>query len=333
MQSTFFREKLWYRLLSDHCFKDQSIEWVKTGTGDYVVTTSPPRSAKPWANLVRQWSSATNFYSLDYGCVVGTNKPSKCRSLAEAATSKRVDRVTLDFLEDKCATQLKLEFDASGFYTTLLPKATHWWLPIETSYSEYFAMRSSRVQNTVRRAVKKLEHDFKVEIEVVTAPGVGLDRAIAAYEEVYADSWKSRELYPIFLPDLIRLCADQDKLALSVLRLNDRPVASQFWIVDNAYAYIYKLAYLNEFAKLSVGTVLTNHMFRWAFDRVKVIDYGVGNEGYKRDWMTESRTSTRLSAINLRTAKGKLLALFKQLQSWQKGIGRDGKTHTQISER
>ena len=59
-------------------------------------------------------------------------------------------------------------------------------------------------------------------------------------------------------------------------------------------AYIFKLAYDEEYAKWSAGTVLTAHMFRHELDidRVVEIDYLTGDDPYKGAWMTQRRERT-----------------------------------------
>jgi CelD/BcsL family acetyltransferase involved in cellulose biosynthesis len=47
-------------------------------------------------------------------------------------------------------------------------------------------------------------------------------------------------------------------------------------------------------------------MFRRAIDedRVRLIDYGTGDDAYKRDWMDERRQLWRLTAFNRRSLRG-----------------------------
>ena len=44
------------------------------------------------------------------------------------------------------------------------------------------------------------------------------------------------------------------------------------------------------------------------------IDYGVGSEGYKRDWMSDVRELRGIRAYNTRTAQGALLATIESLK-------------------
>jgi len=83
-------------------------------------------------------------------------------------------------------------------------------------------------------------------------------------------------------------------------------VAAQLWLVEDGVATIHKLAYAEEAKAMSPGTVLGMEMFRRAIDqdRVREIDYGTGDDAYKRDWMDERRQLWRLVACNPRTPRG-----------------------------
>ena len=77
---------------------------------------------------------------------------------------------------------------------------------------------------------------------------------------------------------------------------------------------IYKLAYKDSLRDYSVGSILSLEMFRQAIDedRVEEIDYGVGSEPYKRDWMEDRRRLYGLVAFNLRTPSGLVRAGFEK---------------------
>ena len=86
---------------------------------------------------------------------------------------------------------------------------------------------------------------------------------------------------------------------------------------------IYKLAYDEKFGHLGVGSILSRELFRIALDEdhVDEIDYGVGSEPYKKDWMTAVRQIRGLEANNLKTSKGLLLAAWAEtktvLKKWR----------------
>ena len=69
------------------------------------------------------------------------------------------------------------------------------------------------------------------------------------------------------------------------------------WTVDHGTAYIHKLAHLESAKPLSPGTTVTAALFEHVIDRDRVdwVDFGTGDDPYKRDWMELVRPRYRLS--------------------------------------
>ncbi len=108
----------------------------------------------------------------------------------------------------------------------------------------------------------------------------------------------------------MQLAAARGGLRLGVAYVGDTAAAAQVWIVHASVAYIYKLAYDERFADLSVGTVLTAHLMEHVIDvdKVRDIDYLTGDDPYKKDWMTHRRERLGIMAFNPRTPRGVLMA-------------------------
>ncbi|HET6757426.1 MAG TPA: GNAT family N-acetyltransferase, partial [Burkholderiales bacterium] len=180
----------------------------------------------------------------------------------------------------------------------------NWYLNVNgRSYQQYFATLPAAVRNTLARKGKQARS--KARIEVVTGRD-GLQSALAAYHQIYNASWKVPEPSPGFIDGLAAMCADKGWLRLGVLRVDNEPAAAQIWIVSAGTAAIYKLAYDSRFAKLSVGSLLTAHLMEHVIDRdlVREVDYLTGDDGYKKDWMSDRRERFGVSALNRRTVKG-----------------------------
>jgi CelD/BcsL family acetyltransferase involved in cellulose biosynthesis len=108
------------------------------------------------------------------------------------------------------------------------------------------------------------------------------------------------------MPGLIRLCAARRWLRMGIAYHENVPVAAQLWIVNAGRAAIYKLAYDQAFARLSAGTVLTARLMRQVIDeeRVDEVDYLVGDDDYKKDWMTHRRARLGIVAYDWRHWRG-----------------------------
>jgi CelD/BcsL family acetyltransferase involved in cellulose biosynthesis len=129
---------------------------------------------------------------------------------------------------------------------------------------------------------------------------------IDAYERIYALSWKDGEEFPRFIREMCRTAAELGILRMGVLHVDDVPAAAQLWLLSNGKAVIYKLAYDEAFRDYSVGSILTRDMMKYVIegDSVGEIDYGIGSEHYKADWMTEKRSIMGLEAFNMRNLAG-----------------------------
>lgn len=176
----------------------------------------------------------------------------------------------------------------------------NWYYPVEgRNYHSYLAERPSRLRNTIERASRKLAQTNDFTIEIVRG-SESLESAIADFVTVYNQSWKNPEPFVEFIPGLCRLAARMGWLRLGVARLQGQPIAAQIWLVAAGKAQIVKLAYDAKFAKTSAGTVLTATLIKHVIeiDKVNEIDYLMGDDPYKQDWMSQRRERRGLIAFN-----------------------------------
>jgi hypothetical protein len=198
--------------------------------------------------------------------------------------------------------QVRKHFALSGEYF----RFGNWYLRVgNRSYGQYLESLPSKLRNTVNRRTRQLRREPGFRMVVVTREQ-DLEWAAADYELVYRSSWKRPEPYPDFMKGLMRICAQQRCLRLGIAYLGERPVAAQLWIVFAGIASIYKLAYDESAATLSPGTVLTAHLMQHAIDidRVSEVDYLVGDDAYKKEWMSDRRELWGIVAFNERTVRG-----------------------------
>ena len=78
----------------------------------------------------------------------------------------------------------------------------NWYQPVNADWPTYLASRDGAVRSTIKRMSKKFA--AKGGTLELTLLGEDLDRGLAAYESVYAKSWKVPEPYPKFIPALMR---------------------------------------------------------------------------------------------------------------------------------
>ena len=269
------------------------------------------------ANGTRKLVSLTNFYTMSFAPIVRADErrsPSAIDALAAAILRERPawDVIELRSLIEEAATTSDLVrgFRGAGLIVDTYQQFENWYQPLSGMSAEsYFKARPAQVRNTVTRKMKRAKRDHKVDFEIYRTMQ-HLPKGIEHYQRIYAQSWKEPEIFPEFIPQLLRACTERGILRLGVLYIDGEPVAAQIWLVAAARGTIYKLAYDERYRQLSVGSILTKMMFDHAIDvdHVAEVDYGVGNEPYKLDWMSERRHIVGLIGFNPRSARGLLAA-------------------------
>ena len=173
------------------------------------------------------------------------------------------------------------------------------------SFADYLAKRPSMLRNTWRRKLARMERAGQSQFSFYDSTE-DLERGINDYQEVYANSWKPDENFPLFIPELMRMAARLGALRLGTLHFSGRPAAAQFWIVWRDRACIFKLAHDKSVDDYSLGTILTMHMMERVLTQDKPIEvnFGRGDDPYKKLWLSERRERWGLAAANLRTFRG-----------------------------
>ncbi len=185
----------------------------------------------------------------------------------------------------------------------------NWYYKVqEKNYNQYVFNLPSKLRNTIKRKYRKLQQKSSFRLEILTDVDDIISR-LPDFSNVYNKSWKRSEPYPDFIKNLVTLFAKQGFIRLGMIYLDNKPVATQIWIVMNNVASIYKLAYDPAYKNLSVGTVLTSMLMQYVIDTDSVaeIDYLTGDDPYKKDWMSLRRERWGIIAYNNKTPTGYLL--------------------------
>lgn len=313
-QRTFFLSLEWFQLLADSALAPNErprIIVVETAEGSPLLAL--PVRVQSDGSGKRELFSLSTYYSSYFSLIKSEQSDQLAAALKELAHHIYSETPTWDSLRISPMAQHESEFRElssslaeAGMSVQEYFCFGNWYSPVDgRSYADYLQALPSITRNTLTRKSKKLIKSGRARIEVV-AGGERLEGAIAAYNQVYASSWKVPEPYPTFVPNLIRLCASKGWLRLGLVFVDDKPAAAQIWIVSNGTAAIYKLAYDEAFADLSAGTVLTATLMEHVIDQDKVteVDYLTGDDPYKKQWMTHRRERWGIIAFNPRTVRG-----------------------------
>jgi Acetyltransferase (GNAT) domain len=278
----------------------------------------------------RRLVSLTNFYSTEFSVVAFcTGKSIQCAvdQLASFIANESPRWSSLEFRYLKSDTEVNQILEKSlknqGFSVNRFTQYDNWYHLMQgQDYAAYSSQRPSQLKNTLRTKTKKLGVTHRSQIKIYPKDKLELSAAIADYEQVYNASWKKNEPFPEFSPGLIQLCAKLNILLLGILYIDGTPAAAQLWFSLPEKFVIYKLAYDQKYENLSVGTILSDELFRYAHikNNRAEIDYGIGGESYKKQWMTHVRRVHGLEAFNKKSITGFYLWLRYRAAQIVKGI-------------
>ena len=204
--------------------------------------------------------------------------------------ASRTSHIVLDRVPDEDGTARLLEraFRRAGWLVVREACDTNRVLEVAgRSYGEYLAERPGPLRTTLKRKAKKVEVAIFDRFDA---------EAWTAYEDIYAESWKPEEGDPALLRRFAEAEGAAGRIRLAVARHEGEAVAAQFWTVEDGTAYIHKLAHRESAKPLSPGTTLTAALMERVIDadRVAHVDFGTGDDPYKRDWMESARPRYRL---------------------------------------
>ncbi|HLZ79323.1 MAG TPA: GNAT family N-acetyltransferase [Sphingomonas sp.] len=299
-QPCLFDRLSWFRLTHAHVCPAARLAVARARRIDasawlFLIETAP-RSAAPLAS----------WYTLRFAPVLaGETDPALLQEL-NRAVRRRFDRISLHPLSGE-----RPSLDAAGWRSFASRISTNWTIDLaDRDFDTYWASRPSQLRNTIARRTRS--HPVRIAIHRHFDELAWLD-----YEAIYAASWKPQEGSPAFL----RALAEQEG-ASGTLRLGiaydggDRPVAAQFWLMEGGIATIHKLAHREDARAGSPGSLLSHAMFRAAIDedRVTRIDFGLGNESYKADWVDMPRPIVRIDAYHAASLRG-LAGMVREVAS------------------
>lgn len=201
----------------------------------------------------------------------------------------------------------------AGWWVSAHPAGDNHWLDLGgLDYDSWWAARPGELRNTVARKAKK------------NLVGIAIaDRFDAVmwadYQRIYTASWKPDEGNSALLRAFAESEGAAGRLRMGLARIAGAPVAAQLWTVENGVAYIHKLAHVEDSVRASPGTLLTAAMFQHAIsvDSVRRVDFGTGDDCYKRDWMNCHGKLWRIEAFNPTKPAAWLPAIKSTLADWR----------------
>jgi hypothetical protein len=283
-----------------------------------LVFGTPAEVVFPMLRLPRGAASLTTPYTCLWTPLAALNTDTETlmsAGRALAAWCRSLGAVRLDCLDfdDPRWWHILRGVRAMGFLPLQFNHFGNWTIDLrDADFDFYMADRPGALRATFKRRRTRLARSGAALRMVRGA--AGLDDAIAAFEAVYARSWKPAEPYPNFNAALMRACATDGSLRLALLERAGHAIAAQLWAVRGGTATVLKLAYDEAEKAGSPGTVLTGLAIQdlMAHDRVTRLDFGRGDDTYKRDWSNTRRQRVGLVIANPCHPRG-LLAIARHL--------------------
>lgn len=298
----------WYRLVADD-LRDVRPLVVRARNG----------AGRCWLFLASREAGTASCLNNGYGLTYGSVSEGAPVPLAGLVRGIRRAGISHLFFERVAEDDpLPACLRRSGWAVVRTKMNVSWRICTEgMNFEDYWATRPSRLRNTAARRARKAKLDIRIFDRFD-------EQAMRDYEAVYEASWKPKEKAALLMRRLAEQEGDAGTLRLGIAYHHGRAVAGQLWLVESGTATIHKLAYREDARELSAGTVLSVEMFRRALDvdRVAMIDFGVGDDPYKAEWMTHSVPLYAVTAYDLlnpaglagigRSLRGKLLKRLRR---------------------
>ncbi len=288
----------WLASLHAHCLADHAplLVEARNGRGSSFLPLMRPQHG---VMRSARWQALANWYSFTAAPIFAGSDDQQAKleqlgALARAlpARSWRINLAPAAD-DDGHAALLCDAFAAAGW---IVSRTTCDWNHITRlsgeSFDGWWQKKPGQLRSTIRRKGNKNAVAIRIN------PWFSVDDW-SDYERVYATSWKPSEGAPDFLKALAEAEGSAGRLRIGLAYLDGKPVAAQFWTVDHGTAYIHKLAHDPKAQEFSPGSLLSAAMFQHVIDidRVHTIDFGTGDDNYKRDWMDQVRPRYRIELL------------------------------------
>ena len=280
----------WWQLLREHCGLGGKLAIARDGDCLAVL---------PLAMANGRMESLSNWYTFRFRPILSNSSGADaCLEAIAQDLANETNRIVLSGVpdEDGSASRVERAFKRMGWFVSREQCDTNHVLQVRgRTWDEYHAGLPGKLRTTLKRKT------MKIECRIVEHFDEDMWRA---YEAIYAQSWKPEEGSPDFLREFSRQEGNAGRLRLATAHAADgsfdgEAIAAQMWTVEGCAAFIHKLAHREDAKPLSPGSVLSAALFRHVIekDEVGLVDFGTGDDAYKRDWMEEVRPRYRLDMM------------------------------------
>jgi CelD/BcsL family acetyltransferase involved in cellulose biosynthesis len=277
----------WFRLTLAHVLPNATPAILRVRAGESAAWLLLVETGRRAATPLASW------YTLRFAPIFAGPAADALLPALLGALAARFDTVALH--------PLAAPLTSEGWRGYSARVSINWTIDLPTpDFDSYWSARPASLRNTVAR--RSRSHPLAITILRRFDPNAWAD-----YEAIYAASWKPTEGAMPLLRALAVQEAAAGTLRLGIARDPDgRAVAAQFWLIENEIATIHKLAHREDAKAGSPGSLLSHAMFRAAIagDHVRRIDFGLGDEPYKADWVDTPRPVWRTDLYRPASLRG-----------------------------
>jgi CelD/BcsL family acetyltransferase involved in cellulose biosynthesis len=283
--------------------------WEAFGSGELVVLTAHRGErlvgAMPLVQGGSGLASPSNWHSPEFGPVAEDEDAE--RSLIEDALSRAHGRLDLSFLRAEAPAVRLISEAARRRRGRLIVRTLERspYVKLEGQWDDYEQRLPSKRRSDLRRRRRRLEELGSYEFECDDG-SERLSGLLAEGFDVEAAGWEGRDGTAIaaqrearlFYERVAQWAAEGGYLRLFFVRLDRKPIAFAFCLIDSRSLSVLKIGFDPAFARFAPGLLLTREMLIYAFESgLHTYEFLGKAEPYKLIWSEHSRDRVRLQAF------------------------------------
>jgi CelD/BcsL family acetyltransferase involved in cellulose biosynthesis len=260
------------------------------------------RAALPLVDHGAVVKTPTNWHTPAFGPVVADE--AAARRLLEELTTRGLRRIELSFVDEAGPLARAIQAASGGYSPAQRTLLSSPYVQIQGDWDSYLASRSKNLRRGIKRRLRRLEEQGKLEFEI----GENLDEALLEEGfELEALGWKGKRGTAIlshpetagFYREIAEWAARERLLRLASLRLDGRLIAFELALQDERSYYVLKPAYDPELSSLAPGMLLMAEELRHAFDAgLETFEFLGADDEYKLRWANGCHERVRLQLFS-----------------------------------
>lgn len=184
-------------------------------------------------------------------------------------------------------------FQKDGGYKTIQKADKHYYLPINSSWENYFKSLSKNLRRNLKRRLKRAEELGAVNHKWYIGKRLKWDQFLTIFElnkkgsyPTLYESKRNRAFHRL----LYELMNEKGWIQIEILCIDNEPVAFQYGYIFNNRYQDWRGGYNAKYETLGVGKILMMFSIqKWFKAQIQEVDFLRGTHAYKADWQPLTR--------------------------------------------